>query len=130
MAPKLAQHGMRVSLDPALLARVEALHRQRDALGLEEDQMRLLERTHLGFIRSGAALDDQAKARMTAISTRLAELHTQFGQNVLHDETAWHLALGESDLDGIPPFLRDGMAQAAAERGVPGYAVTLSRSLI
>ncbi|HEY8609709.1 MAG TPA: M3 family metallopeptidase, partial [Roseomonas sp.] len=110
--------------------RVEALYRQRHTLGLAEDQMRLLERTHLGFIRSGAALDVVAKERMTAISERLAVLHTQFGQNVLHDENAWHLELTEADLDGLPPFVRAGAAQAAAQRGLPGFAVTLSRSLI
>ncbi|WP_424136372.1 M3 family metallopeptidase [Roseomonas chloroacetimidivorans] len=130
MSPRLAQHGMRVSLDPAVFARVDALYRQRESLGLEEDQMRLLERTHLGFIRSGAALDEAAKARMTAISERLAVLHTAFGQNVVHDEAAWQLPLTEADLDGLPAFLRDGMASAAAERGVPGFVVTLSRSLI
>ncbi|WP_338664964.1 M3 family metallopeptidase [Pararoseomonas sp. SCSIO 73927] len=130
MSPRLAEHGMRVSLDPAIFARVDALHRQRTLLGLEEDQMRLLDRTHLGFIRSGAALDEAAKARMTEISSRLAVLHTEFGQNVVHDEKVWHLALTEADLDGLPDFLRDGMASAAAERNLPGYAVTLSRSLI
>ena len=130
MSPKLAQHAMQVSLDPAVFARVDALHKRRDALGLAEDQRRLLERTHLGFVRSGAALDSAAKARMTAISERLAVLHTAFGQNVLHDEKAWHLPLAEADLDGLPPFVRDGAAQAAAERGLAGYAVTLSRSLI
>jgi peptidyl-dipeptidase Dcp len=130
LSPRLAQHGMKVSLDPALFARVDALHRQADALGLEEDQRRLLDRTHLGFIRAGAALDAAAKVRMSAISERLAVLHTQFGQNVVHDEKVWHLALAESDLDGLPDFLRDGMARAAAERGLPGHVVTLSRSLI
>src|ERR1700712_1863497 len=34
MSPKLAQHGMKVSLDPALFARVDRLHAQRAALGL------------------------------------------------------------------------------------------------
>ncbi|MFH5923123.1 M3 family metallopeptidase [Roseomonas xinghualingensis] len=130
MSPKLAQHGMRVSLDPAVFARVDAVYRQRHALDLAEDQMRLLERTHLGFIRSGAALDTAARERMTAISERLAVLHTQFGQNVVHDEAAWHLPLAESDLEGIPDFLRAGMARAAAERGLEGFVVTLLRSLI
>ena len=130
MSPKLAQHAMQVSLDPAVFARVDALHKRRGTLGLAEDQRRLLERTHLGFVRSGAALDPAAKARMTAISERLAVLHTAFGQNVLHDEKAWHLQLAEADLDGLPPFVRDGAAQAAAERGLAGHAVTLSRSLI
>ena len=130
MSPRLAEHGMRVALDPQVFARVRALYARRDELGLAEDQARLLERTHLGFIRSGAALDEAAKARMTEISARLAVLHTQFGQNVLHDENSWHLALEEGDLEGLPAFLRDGMAAAAAERGIPSFAVTLSRSLI
>jgi len=130
LSPTLAQHGMRVALDAAVFRRVAALYEQRDSLGLEEDQMRLLERTHLGFIRSGAALPPAEQARMTAISERLASLHTAFGQNVLHDEKAWHLPLTEADLDGLPEFVRAGAAQAAAERGLGGYAVTLSRSLI
>jgi peptidyl-dipeptidase Dcp len=130
LSPQLAQHGMKVALDPAVFARVAALHARRDRLGLEEDQLRLLDRTHLGFIRSGAALGPVEKTRMAAISERLAVLHTAFGQNVLHDEKAWHLPLAEDDLDGLPDFIRAGAAQAAAERGIPGYAITLSRSLI
>ena len=130
MSPLLAQHGMRVALDPAVFARVDALHARRDALALAEDQRRLLDRTHLGFVRSGAALDAPARERLTAISERLAVLHTAFGQNVVHDEKDWHLALSEADLDGLPGFVRDGAAQAAAELGVQGHAVTLSRSLI
>jgi peptidyl-dipeptidase Dcp len=130
MSPKLAQHGMQVSLDPALFRRVDDLYRRRETLGLDEAQTRLLDRTHLGFVRSGAALPPAEKARMTEISERLAVLHTAFGQNVLHDEKAWSLPLEESDLAGLPGFVRDGAAQAAAERGITGYAVTLSRSLI
>ncbi len=128
MSPVLAQHGMRVALDPQVFARVDSLVRARPAL--DEDQARLLERTHLGFVRSGAALDPAAKQRLTAISEQLAVLHTAFGQNVLHDETAWSLPLAPGDLAGLPDFVRDGAARAAAERGLPGHAVTLSRSLI
>ncbi len=130
LSPLLAQHGMRVSLDPDLFRRVDALHARRDALGLEPDQLRLLDRVHRGFVRSGAALGPDEKGRMSAISERLAVLHTQFGQNVLHDEKQWHLAITEADLDGLPEFVRAGAAQAATDRGLSGYAITLSRSLI
>ncbi|MFC3124935.1 M3 family metallopeptidase [Pseudoroseomonas globiformis] len=129
-SPRLAAHGMRVALDAGVFARVEALFRERDRLELEEDQLRLLERTHLGLVRAGAALAPEGRARMAAISERLAVLHTAFAQNVLHDEKSWHLALEEADLDGLPDFLRAGAAQAAVERGVPGYAITLARSLV
>ncbi len=130
-APKFAQHSMRIALDPALFARVADLHDRRQTLDLATDQRRLLERQYLGFVRSGARLAPEAKARMAAISERLATLHTLFGQNVLHDEKAWQLVLDEGDLDGLPDFARAAAAQAAAERGLEGRCViTLARSSV
>ena len=130
MAPILAEHGSRVALDPGIFARVAALFATRHDLGLEPDQMRLLERANLGYIRSGAAVDEPAKERLTAISMRIAALHTTFGQNVLHDEKAWSLPLTEADMAGLPTFVREGAASAAQERGLAGHVVTLSRSLV
>jgi peptidyl-dipeptidase Dcp len=130
-APKLAAHYTAIALDPGLFRRVEAVHAARATLGLAADQMRLLERSHLGFIRGGAALGEAEKLRMAEISSRLATLHTEFGQNVLHDETTWQLELGEGDLDGLPDFVIAGARRAAAERGLAGgMVITLSRSLI
>jgi len=130
-APKLAQHHTAVALNPALFARVAALYVQRERLALAPDQLRLLERSHLGFIRNGAALGEAEKRRMAEISQRLATLHTQFGQNVLHDENTWQLELTEADLGGLPDFVIEGARRAAAERGLPGgLVITLSRSLI
>jgi peptidyl-dipeptidase Dcp len=129
-APKLAEHSARIGLHPGLFARIAALYARRDSLGLDAVQLRLLERKYLNFVRAGAALDAAGRARVEAISQRLAVLHTEFGQNVLHDEQEWQLQLFEGDLDGLPDFVRDGTAQAAAERGEGGHVVTLSRSLI
>ena len=130
-APKLAQHQTRIALDPGLFTRIADLYARRGQLGLAEDQMRVLERHHLRFVRAGARLGPDQKARMAAISERLATLHTLFGQNVLHDEREWRLVLGEADLDGLPGFARAASAQAAAERELPGrYVVTLARSSI
>lgn len=130
IAPVMAQHGSYVGLHPGLFARVAALYAQRDALGLDTAQRRLLERKQLGFVRRGAALDAASRARMEDITSRLAVLHTEFGQNVLHDEEDWSLDLTAADLDGLPDFVREGALQAAAERGKTGYCITLSRSLI
>ncbi|HEV8680721.1 MAG TPA: M3 family metallopeptidase [Stellaceae bacterium] len=130
-APKLAAHQMKIALDPGLFARIDALYREREQLALAPEQMRLLERHHLRLVRSGARLDPEQRARMAAISERLASLHTLFGQNVLHDEDEWHLALDETDLDGLPDFARAAAAAAAAERGLDGqYAITLARSSV
>ncbi|MBV9815366.1 MAG: M3 family metallopeptidase [Alphaproteobacteria bacterium] len=130
-APRLAQHRMRVVLDPDLFARIADLHARRASLGLDPDQLRLIERHYLRFVRNGALLGPEQKERMAAISERLAILHTLFGQNVLHDERDWQLVLDAADLDGLPEFARSAAAQAAAERGISGrYAVTLARSAV
>ena len=130
-APKLAQHQTRIALDAGLFARIADLYARRGELGLAEDQMRLLERHHLRFVRAGARLGPDQKARMAAISERLATLHTLFGQNVLHDEREWRLVLDEADLEGLPGFARAAAAQAAVERELSGrYVVTLARSSI
>jgi peptidyl-dipeptidase Dcp len=130
-APSLAQHQMRIALDPGLFARIAELYAQRAKLGLEADELRLLERCHLRFVRSGALLSPEQKKRIEAITERLATLHTLFGQNVLHDERDWQLVLDETDLQGLPGFVRAAAAQAAEERGIAGrYAVTLARSSV
>jgi peptidyl-dipeptidase Dcp len=128
-APKLAQHHMRILLDGALFARVRALWERRGGLGLAPDQVRLLERHHLRFVRNGALLPPEKKARMAATTERLATLHTAFGQNVVHDEREWRLVLDEDGLDGLPEFARAAAAEAAKERGLDGrWVVTLARS--
>lgn len=132
MSPLTSRHWSAIMLDAALFARVDAVFAQRATLGLDAEQTRLLERTHRGFIRSGAQLDAAGKQRLAAISERLAELGTRFGQNLLKDEASYALVIeDEAGLAGLPAFLTAAMARAAADRGHAGkHAVTLSRSII
>lgn len=132
MSPLTSRHWSAIMLDAALFARVDAVFAQRATLGLDAEQTRLLERTHRGFIRSGAQLDPAGKQRLAAISERLAELGTRFGQNLLKDEASYALVIeDEAGLAGLPAFLTAAMARAAADRGHAGkHAVTLSRSII
>jgi peptidyl-dipeptidase Dcp len=130
-APKRAQHQMRIALDSRLFARIADLYARRAELGLAADQLRLLERHHLRFVRNGALLGPDQQARMAALAERLATLHTLFGQNVLHDEREWRLVLDAADLDGLPDFVCTAAAHAAEERGLGGqYVVGLARSSI
>jgi peptidyl-dipeptidase Dcp len=130
-APKLAAHRSKIALDPDLFARIDALYRKRSTLGLAPDQLRLLERHHLRFVRAGALLAPTEKTRMAEITTRMASLHTHFGQNVLYDEDEWRLVLHAGDLAGLPDFAREAAASAAKEHGLDGkYVITLSRSSV
>jgi peptidyl-dipeptidase Dcp len=132
MAPRLSRHATAIALDPQLYARVADLWQRREALALDAEQMRVLERTHTSFVRSGANLDAAGKERIATINARLATLGTQFAQNVLAEEQAFRLVLeGEADLAGLPEPVRAAAARTASDLGLAGqHVVTLSRSSI
>ena len=130
VAPKMSRHFSAISMNEKLFARVDDLYGRRDSLKLDAETLRVLERTWKGFVRSGAKLDADGKQRLATINEKLSSLGTSFGQNVLADEREWALFLDESDLAGLPDFLKSAMAEAAETRGQKGrYAVTLSRSI-
>ncbi|OAP38903.1 peptidase M3 [Sinorhizobium glycinis] len=132
IAPKMSRHYSRIGTNPALFSRIDALWEKREALRLDLEATRVLERHWKGFVKSGAQLEKAEQDRLAAINETLAGLGAKFGQNVLADEKNWVLLLSsEEDLAGLPDFLKDAMAAAARERGEDGrYAVTLSRSII
>jgi peptidyl-dipeptidase Dcp len=131
LAPRMAAHGNAIYMHAALFQRIDTLYAQRESLGLTAEQRRLLERVHLEFVRAGAKLQGAARERYGAVMERLAELTTQFGQNVLADESAFRLELrGERDLAGLPEFVRAAARQAGADRGIDAAVITLSRSHI
>ena len=130
-AGPLAAHSNALYMHAGLFARIDALYARRASLGLTPEQLRMLEQTHNDFVRAGARLAPAAQTRYAALTERLAALTTQFGQNVLADESAYRLALtSDADFAGLPDFLRAAAAQAAAERGLDGHVITLSRSLL
>ena len=132
MAPVLSRHSSAIYLNAALFGRIDDLWMRRDALGLEGEQARVLERYHTIFSRAGGGLPRDKKDRLAAISERLATLGTSFSQNLLADEKRWEMVLdGGGDLAGLPKALVDSAAATAEERGHPGkYVITLSRSSV
>jgi peptidyl-dipeptidase Dcp len=131
IAPQIARHWNKIHTNAALFARIDALAKQADTLELTAEQKRVLERYHITFRRAGAGLDGPAKERLAEIIERLAALGTDFSQNVLADEQAFALPLErETELAGLPDFMREVMKSEAQERGRDGHVVTLSRSSV
>ncbi|MEM0923583.1 MAG: M3 family metallopeptidase [Pseudomonadota bacterium] len=126
MSPILSRHHSAVLLDQRLAGRVFALSSD----GLDAEQARVLKLYVEMFERAGARLGEADRARMIEIKARLSELGTAFSQNVLKDESEWALELGDGDLEGLPDFLIATAKAEAEERGLAGYAITLSRSSI
>ncbi|MCC8958962.1 M3 family metallopeptidase [Bradyrhizobium sp. Pear77] len=131
VSPRMARHWNPIMMNAVLFGRIAMLHEKRASLGLTGEQMRLLERTYTRFHRSGAGLDDAAKARMAEINERLAQLGTSFSHHLLGDEQEWFMELGEGDRAGLSDTYVAAAKAAAEERGKPGKAiVTLSRSSV
>jgi peptidyl-dipeptidase Dcp len=132
MAPRLAAHENAICMHRRLFDRIDVLHEQRDALALDGEDLRLLERTHLDFVLAGAKLSPAARRRHGRVTEEIAELTTRFAQNLLAEEAGWLLQLhDEADLAGLPSSVREATRTAAAERGLgpDAHAITLSPSL-
>ncbi|HZY12895.1 MAG TPA: peptidase M3, partial [Beijerinckiaceae bacterium] len=130
MAPVTARHYLEIATNTALFARIDRLFEARAGLGLDAEQLRVLERTHKNFVRAGAKLDSAGQRRLTEIIERLAVLSTLFSQNVLAEVAEYGLVLeSEDDLAGLPESLRASAARTAQEKGHRGkHVITLARS--
>src|ERR1700731_3875098 len=98
---RMARRWNPIMMNAVLFGRIALLRDRRAALALSPEQTRLLERTYTRFHRSGAGLDEAAKARMAEINERLAHLGTTFSHHLLADEQDWFMELGEADRDGL-----------------------------
>ncbi len=127
VSPLLTEYEMYVSLNETLFARVKAVYDGRDALDLAPDQRKLLEESYKGFARSGALLGPEDKKTYAAWEEELSLLELKFGKNVLDATNAFCLEItDETELEGLPQYVRDAAAQAAREKGRPGWRFDLS----
>lgn len=126
VSPMLTEFSMYTSLNAPLFERVKAVYEKKDGLGLDQDQMKLLEDTYKGFVRGGANLSDEDKALYSKWSEELSLASLQFSKNVLAATNAYTLHVTDSaDLAGLPDYVKAMGAETAAEKGLEGWAFTL-----
>lgn len=129
VTPKLIRLQNDTLLDPALFARVDALWQARATLSLSPEQARLLAETHRRFLRAGAALAPEARARVAAINEELATLGVHFGQKLLADQKAGSVLLTGAEVEGLPEDQRSAAATAAQGAGhAEGFLFPATRS--
>ncbi len=93
VSPMLSREFDAITLNPKIFERVQEVYAQRDRLGLDEQDARLLELTHRNFVRAGAALDPETKQKIADINAEVSELTTKFGQNLLNATKAFKLEI-------------------------------------
>ncbi|MSU35713.1 MAG: M3 family peptidase [Pedosphaera sp.] len=121
LAPRLSAHNDAIRLNPALFARLDALHSARDTLGLDAESKHLLERYYKDFIRSGAKLPEPEKVKLRALNSELATLQTTFTQNVLKERDATSVLIStREELAGLSDSQINAAAAAAKAAGSEG----------
>ncbi|MCK4773749.1 MAG: peptidase M3, partial [Candidatus Krumholzibacteria bacterium] len=121
VAPELSNHEDEILLNDKLFQRVKSVYEQKDALGLNPEQLKLLDEHYKGFVRGGANLNEKDKARLTEINGELSKLSLQFGENVLKENNRFELVIeNEADLSGLSEAVINAAKETAKERGHEG----------
>ncbi len=121
ISPKLSAHSDNIFLNGQFFNKVKALYDQREQLDLTVEQNKLLENYYKRFVRAGAALNEDQKAKMRELNERMSVLSVQFGENVLKENNKFQIIISnESELAGLPESVKAAGAAAATERGLEG----------
>jgi peptidyl-dipeptidase Dcp len=121
ITPILSEHNDNIYLNSKLFARVKTLYDNRAKSGLNDEQIRLLEKYYRNFVRSGANLNSAQKEKLRSINKELGLAQLLFGQNVLDETNSYKkFVTNESELAGLPESVRQSAAEAAKEAGKPG----------
>ncbi len=127
---KLASFQDKITQNPALFARIEAVYNSPEKAKLTPEQQRVLWIYYTNFVRAGAKLSPEAKARVAAINAEMAGLFTKFSQNLLADESTY-IELSDADLVGLPDSLKAAAASSATQRKLAGkFVIVNTRSSV
>ena len=115
VTPKLTELSGYIYMNDTLFGRIRTLYDNRENLGLDEEQMIVLDNYYQSFVRGGALLNEEDKATLLDIDTKLGLAQIKFSSNLLADNKAFKLVITDkADLAGLPQGVIDA---AAAEDG-------------
>ncbi len=116
LSPMLSAHYDKIRLNEDLFNRVELIWNDRENLNLSKEQQKLLSDTRKRFVRSGALLSDSEKKQIVEINSKISELTTAFGQNLLAETNGFELILDNSDLDGLSESVISAAYESATQK--------------
>jgi len=114
-----------ITLDDKLFEKVNHVYENKIKISDKED-LKLLEKTYLGFVRNGAKLNDDQKEALRKIDTELSSLSPKFSENVLNDTNAFSLHITDSkEVEGLPKSLLGLSSQMAKDKKMDGWLFNL-----
>ena len=127
--PLLSKHSDAIMMNPKLFERIDYVYQHRNEMGLDDQQIRVVEKYEQDFVRNGAALPADKQAELSQINEQLSTLSLQFGNNLLKENANFKLVIdNEADLAGLPQTSIDAAAEQAKADGMEGkWVFTLSK---
>lgn len=123
VSPMLSELSDGIILNDALFQRVKAVYDEREQLGLNAEQMRLVTQTYKAFADNGANLPEDKKERLKEINQELSLLSLKFGNNVVaetNSDDVKRFITDEAQLAGLPESAKAAAAEEAEAAGHPG----------
>ncbi len=118
VTPALSQHSSSIMLNERLFDRVKQVYDNKKLdTSLTPEDIRLIDKTYLGFVLSGANLQGEDKEKYRKLNSELSDLTVKFGQNVSNamKDPARRLWLKADDLEGLPESMIKTYRAAAKE---------------
>ncbi len=123
---KLTAYSTEVGQNKALYEAYKALADSDEFKTLDQQSRKAIGNILQAFHLSGVDLDDDKKARFSELSNRLSELTSKFSENVLDATQGWHRHItDQKELAGLPESALAGARQAAEQRELEGFVITL-----
>ena len=125
ISPILANYNNDIMLDKELFNRVKSVFDQLSSSMKKQDK-KLTEVWYKDFIRNGANLGEDEKAKLRKLDAELSTLSPQFQNNNLNATNSYELWLKEEDLVGLPEISINGAKIDATNKGKPDdWLITL-----
>ena len=124
--PLLSEYGTFVGQHAGLFAAYQQLSESDEFKQLDTAQQKVITNALRDFTLSGIALNDNDKKRYGEIATRLSELSSTFGNNILDATHAFSVNItDENELSGLPESAKEAAKALAEAQDKSGWLFTL-----
>ncbi|MBH86819.1 MAG: oligopeptidase A [Alteromonadaceae bacterium] len=123
---KLTEYGTELSQNSTLCDAYKKVSEDDAFSSLSEAQQKAIHNTLRDFHLGGVDLPEGQKRQYADLSRELSELTSRFSDNVLDATQHWFKHITDAEeLKGLPESALDGARQAAEQRDLEGYVITL-----
>lgn len=123
---KLTEYTTELSQKSELCEAYKKLKARDDFKDLSEAQRKSVDNTLRDFHLGGVDLPQAQKEQYANLSMEISELSNRFSDNVLDATQHWYKHITDmADLSGVPQSALDGAREAAKQKELDGYVITL-----